>query len=255
MNHCRVIQFHLLFTALIFAQSPYKCGEKQILNRSYGTIELRVNCEYRTDNILSLLEYKGKVQHGFQLDYDTLWRKRDSCFFVNGKENGLCLYWDTLGNVVGREKYRGGKYIGKRERFFAPGRPSLIKNYNTKGEEDGPWEEWWKNGNKKAEFIAKKGHIISGKEYYQDGKPRVQYTTKDEPRKKNYLETKYVQAESWAPNGKPAGRITKGDGEWTVFPDGRDSANHPVFREVYKDSLLVKVTKVDSAEVARWMAR
>lgn len=236
------------------SQSPFTCGQKETRKRPYGQVELRVRCEYLADDIISVLEYKGKIQHGIAIHFDSTWRKRDSSFFVNGKEDGLCLYWDTLGNVVGRETHRDGKYVGLRESYFAPGRPALIKNYNAKGEEDGPWNVWWKNGNKKSEFMARSGRIVSGTEYYQDGKPRVKYATKNEPEKKNLLEMKYIQAESWAPNGKPAGRITNGAGEWIIFPDGMDSTNRTVFKEVYKDSLVVKVIKLDSAEAAKWVA-
>lgn len=254
MTHLLVL---FLFAGPGAFHPPYTCGQSEIRIMPYGIVDRSVDCDGLEDyNSISVLEYKKgtHLQHGVTIHFDGKWRRLDSSFFVNGKKNGVLIFWDTLGNVVGRRTFRHGIQVGKDENYWSPGRPSLIKNYNARGEEDGPWEEWWKNGNKKAEFIAKKGHIISGKEYYQDGTPRVQYATKDEPRKKNYLETKYIQAESWSPNGKPAGRITKGDGEWTVFPDGRDSANHAVFREVYKDSLLVKVTNLDSTEVARWMA-
>ena len=245
----------LLFLAVSNAASEksYKCGQKETLKRPYGNVELRVRCEYLADNIIAVLEYKGKVQHGIAIHYDSLWRKSDSSFFVNGKEEGLCLYWDTLGNVVGRETYRNGNYIGKRESYFAPGKPALIKNYNAAGKEDGPWKEWWKNGNKKGEFIAKNGHIISGTEYYEDGKPRIRYRTRYEPENKNVFKMKYIEAKSWAPNGQSTGKIEKGNGEWILFPDGSNKSDHGVFREVYKDSLMVTGGKLDSTEIAKWL--
>jgi antitoxin component YwqK of YwqJK toxin-antitoxin module len=247
------LAFLLLLATSISAQDPYTCGQKKMVKRPYGTVELRVDCEYKTKNILSAFEYKGNVQHGFQIDYDSLWRKRDSSFFVNGRENGLCLFWDTLGNVIGRETYRNGMYVGRREAYWSPDHPSLIKNYNASGKEEGSWEAWWKNGNKKSEFLAKNGTIVSGTEYYQNGKPRARYVTKYEPKNKNVFKKKYVQAEAWAPNGKSVGKIVNGNGEWILFPDGKDSTDHTVFREVYKDSLMVKGDKLDSAEIAKWL--
>lgn len=248
----------LIITILLIGNAlchpPFTCGQKENHKRPYGNVELRVRCDLKSNNIISVLEYKGKMQHGFQVDFDTLWRKRDSSFFLNGKENGLSLYWDTLGNVVGREIYRNGKYVGKRESYFAPGRPALIKNYNAAGKPEGPWNEWWKNGNKKAEFLAKNGEIISGTEYYQDGKLRARYRTKYEPKNKNVFKIKRIDAEAWAPNGKSTGKIEKGNGEWIVFPDGSDTADQGVFREVYKDSLLIKGGKLDSAEITKWHA-
>jgi hypothetical protein len=73
---------------------PLICGHKENRKREYGAVELRVSCEYlEMGGMASVLEYKGKVQHGISIHYDSLWRKRDSSFFVNGKENGLCLFW------------------------------------------------------------------------------------------------------------------------------------------------------------------
>ncbi len=248
-----------MVTLLIFAASghkdaPYSCGQKETRKKEYGTVVLRVSCEYlEMGGLASALEYKGKVQHGISIHYDSLWRKRDSCVFVNGKKDGSILFWDTLGNLIGQRSFRHGIPVGKDENYWAPGHPSIIKNYNANGKEDGPWNEWWKNGNKKAEFVAKNGEIVSGTEYYPNGKPRIQYVTKYEPKNKNVLKTKYIQAEAWTLNGKSAGKIVNGNGEWIVFPDGDDSTNNSVFRAVYKDSIMVKSDELDSAEIKNWL--
>lgn len=250
------VLFFSFVSIMAGSQAPYRCGQLEKVNRSYGRVELRVSCEYvNSGGMISALEYKSgsDIQHGSAIHFDSLWRKRDSTFFLDGKENGLCLFWDTLGNIVGRETYRDGKFVGKRESFFAPGRPALIKHYNDQGEEEGPWLEWWKNGNKKAEHVARNGEIVSGKEYYQNGKPRVFYVTKYEPENTNVLKSKYIHGEAWAPNGKSTGKIVKGKGEWILFPDGSGPADHAVFREVYKDSVLVEGKKLDSAAQAKWL--
>ncbi len=248
-----VLLFLLFFIGNINAQAPYTCGKRESKIRPYGTVEMRVDCGYVSDNLITVLEYKNKKQHGFQIDYDSLWRKRDSSFFVNGEKNGSTFFWDTAGNVIGRRTFRQGIPVGKDENYWSPGHSSVIKNYNSQGKVDGPWEEWWKNGNKKAEFIAKNGEIVSGTEYYQNGKPRVHYVTKYEPKNKNVFKTKYIQAESWAPNGKQAGQIVNGNGEWILFPSGKDNTDATVFRDVYKDSLMVKDEILDSIEVAKWL--
>ncbi|MEO7425740.1 MAG: hypothetical protein ABI036_11175 [Fibrobacteria bacterium] len=253
-----------MFISIIFAsllgnivsKPLYTCGQIESEKKPYGAIERRVDCEYlKKGGMISVLEFKKQtdIQYGTALHFDSLWRKRDSCFFMNGERNGTCLNWDTAGNVVGRAAYRNGKNIGKRESYFAPGRPALIKNYNTAGKADGPWTEWWKNGNKKAEYVAKNGHIISGTEYYQDGKPRIRYRTKYEPENRNVLKMKHIEAQGWAPNGKSTGKIETGNGEWILFPDGRDTTDHSVFREVYKDSVMIKGEKLDSAEIVKWL--
>lgn len=235
----------LLLAFCAAASNPYKCGGSEPANRPYGKVEIRVDCSYRSGNILSRVEYKGDVQHGFQMDYDSLWRKKDSCFFLDGKENGTCLYWDSAGNVVGRETYRNGLLIGRRERYYSPGHPSLIKDYDSLGKEEGPWREWWKNGNLKSEYVARQGQIISGTEYYLNGKPRVKYLNRFDPENSNPLKSKRIEGEAWDAKGKSTGRIARGNGEWILYPDGSDAAKQTAFREAYKDSLLVKVQKLD----------
>ena len=189
----------LLFSIPISAQPSYSCGHKEIRKRPYGTVELRVLCDLKEDNILSVIEYKGNVQHGIQVDYDSLWRKRDSSFFVNGKEEGLCLFWDTLGNIKARRTYRKGKYIGLYESYWAPGQPSIIKHYNAQGKEDGPWKEWWKNGNPKLDVIAKSGSITSGTEYYPDGKPRLRFLSLPLAKSESLFKRKNIEGEAWTP--------------------------------------------------------
>jgi antitoxin component YwqK of YwqJK toxin-antitoxin module len=259
----RLILIWLLATN-ISGQPPYKCGDKEIKKRPYGTVEFHVDCEDYSDNILTIIEHRGKeqrgprgywaqIQHGIQMDFDTLWRKRDSVFFVKGKKNGTSLYWDTLGNVIGKRQHRNGIPIGKDENYWSPGHPSVIKNYNAKGQEHGLSEEWWKDGIKKGEWMSKNDQIISGLENYRNGKPRIKYLTKYNPKPENFLKAKYISAESWAPSGKPAGKIERGNGEWLLFSSGEDSTDQTVFREIYKDSLLIKVSKLDSAEISKWL--
>lgn len=246
----------IILISASFCKNPFSCGQILTEKKPYGLVERQVDCEYTNmDGLISVLEFKKgtDIQHGTGIHYDTLWRKRDSCFYLNGEKNGTCLIWDTLGNEVGRATYRHGKNVGKREVYFSSNHPALIKNYNTSGQEEGPWFEWWKNGNKKVELIAKNGEIISGSEYYQDGKPRIQYRDKYDPKNRNVLKTKTIEGEAWAPNGKSTGRIEKGNGEWLKFPDGKDPENKSVFHEIYKDGLMIKVERLDSAQIAQWL--
>lgn len=189
------------------------------------------------------------------MHYDSLWRKHDSSFFVNGKEDGLCLYWDTLGNVIGKESYRKGKYVGVMEFFWEPGRPSILKHFNSQGKEDGPWKQWWKNGNPKLDVIAKNGDILSGTEFYPDGKPRLQFEVRPLPMSESIFKRKHVRGEAWSPKGKSTGKIIDGNGEWTHFSPVPDSVKgqYHVFHEVYKDSIMVKGEKLDSSEIAEWL--
>ncbi len=236
------------------ANEPYLCGEKKIQKRTYGNVQIRVECDYNKYNNISVAEFKGKKQHGFQIDYDTLWHKKDSTFFVNGKEEGESLSWDTLGNVIYRGHYHKGIAVGKHEAYWSPGNPSLIKNRNMKGEEDGEWKEWWENGNKKVDAVAKNGSIVSATEYFQDGTPRVQYLTKYPRKSTSALEIEYINDEAWAPNGKSTGKITNGSGTLTIFPSGNDPGqSNKVVRETYLNGRIVDQKVLDSTQVEAFL--
>ncbi|MEO6095337.1 MAG: hypothetical protein ABIW76_06560 [Fibrobacteria bacterium] len=256
----RWVSLALLLMPLLWTLSSgkplYDCGYKEVRKKSYGTVEFRVNCRGKQEyNIISALEYKGNFQHGIEMHYDSLWRKHDSSFFVNGKEEGQCLIWDTLGNIVARRAYRKGNYIGLYESYWAPGKPSIIKHYNAQGKEDGPWKQWWKNGNPKLEVIAENGSITSGTEYFPDGMPRLRFKSKPLAKSESLFKRKNISGEAWTPNGKSTGRIVNGNGEWTVFSAEVDSAKgqYDVFREEFKDSLMVHVHKLDSSEISWWL--
>ncbi len=235
----------------------YKCGQDTSVTRPYGIVRLQVACgdEYdSSDKNITVLEFKGKKQHGISLHLDSLWRKHDSSFFVNGKHHGALVFWDTLGNEIARRGYHNGVQVGKDESYWAPGRPSLIRNYNANGEVDGPWQKWWPNGNKRGDYVSKHDQVISATEYYQDGKPRIKFVGSYEARKISSLKQKYIQCESWAPNGKPAGKVVNGNGKWIIFPDGGEPAAKMVVREVYKDSVIADLDTLTASETAKWTA-
>lgn len=233
------------------SMDTYSCGEKKTFIRKYGKVEMRVDCELIKGRIL-VSEFKGNILHGSSQGFDrgSGWR-RDSCFYMNGKETGLSLVWDSLGNVIRRSTTKNGVQVGKMESFFGLGRPAVVKFYNSSGREDGPIQEWWKNGNKKAELVAKNGQIVSGTEYYPDGKPRIAYVTKYQP-KRGVFGTKYIQLESWAPDGRPSGKIVAGNGEYLIWP-AEPSSPFFLHREIYKDSLMIQVDELDSAKVELWL--
>lgn len=247
----KILLIFLFAVSAAFAMPPYTCDQQQMIQRPYGAVELRVDCTDKNHyNIISVLEYKGKVQHGFQIDYDSLWRKRDSSFYVNGKKDGNLIFWDTAGNVVGHETFKHGVQVGLREAYFSPGHPSLKKNYNSQGNADGVWQEWYKNGNMKGDFIAKNGQIISGTEYYPDGKPRLKYLGKYSKEPKGILGTVYLEGEAWTPEGKSTGKIVNGNGSWVVIANDSASAGKKLFRETYKNGTLAKVDSLTASEIS-----
>jgi antitoxin component YwqK of YwqJK toxin-antitoxin module len=255
MDLSRYCAIYIFFFSLAKTNPPYLCNETKTYRRPYGEVNRRVRCEMMRNNLIAIIEYKGNIQHGFQVDYDTLWRKKDSSFFINGKKQGLSLSWDTLGHEVGREMFRSGHPVGKSESYFSPGRPAVIKHFDARGDEDGAWEEWWPNGNKRAEYVASHGHLISGKEFYSTGKPSRVFSRKPNPKKSALNDWIYIEGEAWAPNGKSTGRIVNGNGAWIIFSDepNRKTGKYEVSAETYKDSSWAGGHTLDSTEVASWL--
>ena len=178
---------------------------------------------------------------------------RSHYILKNGVQTDSFYRWDSLGNLQARGFYKDGKPFGKQETWFAADKPKDVRSFIAKGIEEGATYEWWPNGNKKLEGFKKKGDIVSATEFYFNGRNRVKYLTKFEPNVKSALKTKYINGEAWAPNGSPCGKIQDGNGEWLLFPSGGDSTDQTTFREVYKDSLAVKIEEVDSVAVAKWL--
>ncbi len=233
----RLIVSTLLMIHISFSNTQYYCGQKETIKRPYGQVELRVNCRGLQEyNSISVLEYKDNVQHGNAVHYTGQWQKKDSCFFVNGKENGVCLFWDSLGNIVGKAPYKDGHEIGKNESYYSPGKPSNITNYNDSGKKDGDVQEWWPNGNKKLVGKCKNGQYLHIEEYFPNGQLRIMSDNKYEPdilRKDPLLNS----AVAYSAKGKPTGKVVNGNGEYFMFDDVPDSTTkkYRVLHVIYKN--------------------
>ena len=200
-----------------------------------------------------IMEFMRGKSHGSSQVYDKVSGRRiDSSFYQAGQLEGVALVWDSLGNVVNRAEYHKDKPVGKSVRFFPGLKPAQFQNYDRRGREQGLQEEWWPNGNKKNELMAKNGEIISGTEYYVTGKPRIRYATKYDPGG-SLMAMKTISQESWAPDGRSAGTVVKGQGETLLFGNEASEIHVAAHREVYKDSLLVKLDELDSAETLNWL--
>jgi hypothetical protein len=238
--------------AIGFPSEKYQCGEKRIVNRHYGKVELRVNCTLDT-TAMWVAEYRGDKLHGISVAYDrATGMHSDSSFFQNGKEQGTSLGWDGTGFVTNKVTYRNGLPIGREERYFGPGKPAAILNYNSKGRKHGQQQEWWPNGSKKFEVTYKNGEVLSGMEYYQNGRPRIRYVMPSQP-KRNWFSQLTISYESWAPDGRSAGVVKNGQGEIVRFRDTVTNIHSEGFHEIYRDSLQANVEDWDAATVAKWL--
>jgi antitoxin component YwqK of YwqJK toxin-antitoxin module len=228
----------------------YPCGQELKHFRPYGKITEKVDCN-RGDGFFTVGEFKGKIRHGHKMRFHKKegW-KRDSSFYQNNLQEGLPIGWDSAGNVRYRYQYKKGEQVGRQENFWGPGKFHSILHFNDSGKEEGAQSEWWENGNKKSETIAKDGQIVSGTEYYPSGKPRVTYVTKYNP-KRGVFTTQYISAASWAPDGRPTGSVVKGNGNYMLW-SAEPETPIVVHQEFYKDSTLITVKELDSAAVEAW---
>lgn len=241
----------ILWLTSSIGDPPFACGERKIREQLYGKIELRVDCKYIRDNIIFVTEYKGSVQHGISLTYDSLWRLKDSTFFVDGKEHGISLVWDTVGNILGRTNKNMGKAVGKQETFHSAGKTKLIKYYDKNGKEHGPWLEWWPNGNKRKELELSHGQLRNSIEFFPNGKPRLKYSVHFKKISPILYDRKVSAMETWTPDGRPAGKVEKGNGEVLLFQLDGDKLIPEVIHETYRDSLVKGADVLDSLK-AYW---
>ncbi|MDB5102987.1 MAG: hypothetical protein JWP91_676 [Fibrobacteres bacterium] len=248
-----LILFLLLGIMQVVAKpEPYSCGEKKMVKRPYGRVEVRVDCEL-TEGRMWVAEFKGEVLNGFSQEFIRATGKRhDSCFYVNGIETGRSLVWDSSGNILTEAFSKDGHNIGKFTSFFRPGVPAAFRNYDSSGRLEGRQQEWWKNGQPKSDLMSKNGQIISGTEYYPDGKPRIRYASVYDP-KRTVFGTKTIESESWAPDGRFAGKVEKGQGEQLLFHAEPKKGSIAAHREIYKDSLMTHLDEFDSAAVEKWL--
>lgn len=89
----------------------------------------------------------------------------------NGIKNGTYEAFYDDGVLYEKATYKEGKLIGKRILHFTNGQPEIVEHYNEKGELDGPYITYYKNGQIKAEKTYKKNKL-EGKVlvYYENGK-------------------------------------------------------------------------------------
>jgi antitoxin component YwqK of YwqJK toxin-antitoxin module len=209
---------------------------------------------YENDSLEWIQRLKNGKSHGLSETFYPSGKKAQEKPYLNGKLNGVHKGWMEDGFQAFSKPYKNDLPIGTQESWYAPGKPEQILHYNAKGEKDGVQKQWWKNGNMEYDLVSKQGRIISGTEFYPDGKPRIRYVYDFDPKRKTAHEyNKVVETETWSPSGKSISRIVKGNGESITFLAQPDSVSkqYVVFDEFYQDGELVKGHRLDSASVAK----
>lgn len=250
---------HLIFLSSIIGigKPAFRCNDTLHVTRPYGVVQQRVDCsDFERFGFTTVTEYQGDSLHGASVRYDRKWRKVDSTFYLNNREHGTSLCWDSLGNIRCKEHHRHGVMFGLRESYFSPGKPAMMKTYNDSGVAHGYEKVWWRNGNLKHEYQIDRGTALQAKEYFPNGKLRSRHRRPYQVAGSvGVFKRKLIEAETWAPNGRSTGKVKDGNGRLLRFSAEPDSltGRYTVWDETYTDSLISKGGKLDSAAVAELM--
>jgi len=159
--------------------------------------------------------------------------------------------------------YRNGKPIGLSREWYGKDRPKQFTHYNNHGKEEGLMQQWWPNGNLKAELIAKAGQYTEGTEYFPTGKPRLVSKDRFYPTRTPSFKEGHIYQKTFLPDGRVIGEMKNGTGEVYMIsaePDSLESksdklhnakGSYPAFLESYKDGKLLKVRQLDTAQSAK----
>ena len=117
------------------SELSYKNGVRNGITKIYAENEIQVY-QYQDDTIIGGRWYSHSNLLIRSIPYE------------NGKENGPCMLYDTLGNLIGTIEYRSG-YVVKRE---------TINRLDANGYKQGIWKYFWENG-----LLSMEGVYLNGK--------------------------------------------------------------------------------------------
>jgi len=129
------------------SELSYREGKREGETKTYTETEIQVY-QYQDDTI------RGCKWYAYS---DWLMR---TIPYENGRENGTCLIYDSLGNIVGTIEYRDG-YVARREN---------VNRTDANGYKQGIWKYFWENG-----LLSMEGAYLNGKKngffkyYTQEG--------------------------------------------------------------------------------------
>ena len=177
------------------SELSYMEGKRNGESKIYAENEIQVY-HYQDDTIIGCQWYSYS---------ETLVR---TIPYENGKENGICLIYDTLGQLIGTIEYRSG-YVVKREN---------INRIDANGFKQGIWKYFWENG-----LLSMEGAYLNGKKngffkyYDQEGNFKQiekwendiliedALETKQLDRKVDYHSNGKIKTEAYFYKGRPDG--------------------------------------------------
>lgn len=98
------------------------------------------------------------VPHGPYSAYHAGGKKSVDGQYVDGFRSGTWVYYDKSGNVTEKIQFSRENYNGKREQFFANGKPRLIEEY-VAGKRQGLTQEFSEDGK-----VVRQTHYQDGRE-------------------------------------------------------------------------------------------
>jgi len=163
------------------SELSYKNGVRNGITKIYAENEIQVY-QYQDDTIIGGRWYSHSNLLIRSIPYE------------NGKENGPCMLYDTLGNLIGTIEYRSG-YVVKRE---------TINRLDANGYKQGIWKYFWENG-----LLSMEGVYLNGKKngffkyYDQEGNFKQIEKWENDILIEDAVETKRLDRKvEYHPNGK-----------------------------------------------------
>jgi antitoxin component YwqK of YwqJK toxin-antitoxin module len=224
-------------TGAVFKRATYNDGKMN------GVREL-----WDGDQIRERTPYRHGMKHGLQERWLADGKRQSRVNYKNNMVHGLFETWYENGNLKIRSEQAYGKQLGKHEEWYEDGKPkqrlttakdqlgrkinvgeykgwhrngqlATFNLYDTKGEPDGEWKQYYKNGQ-----LKKSENWVHGKEegrwtrYYEDGQMESRATYRD-----GELHGLF---ETWYKNGQKESEVTYKENKrhgrcskW--YPDGQ----------------------------------
>ncbi len=242
-----------LFVAALSAVAkkyPNECGPRKTKKVGNKKIDVVTECVYGSKSISEY--YNGKLNGKTTTFYEN-GRIKDIQFYKDDKNHGLVQIFDSLGNVTGIEHFHHGKQVGEIRRWHRPDQLSEVIQYDSLGRKNGLWQAWWPDGKliHESHYVANICTLTT--EYYRNGRKRY-YEHLPLKESVGITSEKLIDGESWSWSGKPIAKVVSGTGTLITLPRDFEDRTTPWagYRAEYKDSIVVKLTELDSAAIEKY---
>ena len=163
--------------------------------------------------------------------------------YVEDKEDGIAEEFDEQGNITETTLWKNGELIEETEpeltpriEYYSNGNVWIKGQKNSKGQHEGIWEWFYKNGNIRERMPFKAGKMDGIEEwFYPKGKIR---------RRTSYVGGLIDGVDEWFyENGNTRFKTTFKDGNMDGTQNFYDEQGYITETRLWKDGILIKTTK------------